>query len=990
MDILNVLKKLRDDLKVWVTNNLNALNRKIDEKTIPIDNELDSSSTNPVQNKVVTNAINNIEYDNLKNAPDIFDDGSDNLTIVDPEGRKILTVDEDGVHTTAVTIDGQVAATEKYVSGQINAHNISEKAHADIRQAIKDAKEELSNSIVAESNEWKVVDEAGNIIFSVDANGAHTTELTLDGKKAATEEYVNDAIGNIEIPEPPEVNYPDIEIVDDTTITAAEENLVNVYKDLTVDETNGHILHEELVTVVKKEYVDEAINNLPEWTKAEEKPTITEWAQDDDHLTVTKDEKDTWNSKSDFSGNYEDLNNAPSIEERENGELIIADPEGNIAFRVDEGGVEVTNIIVDGISVKDKDETLAISDKTIVGAINELYENVCRSEIVGTWIFNDTPVLPNKSFEIKFTDGLGTEYGAIDYSEVEEMFYYSYELGNLDVDAYFGCSGEGGEEWAYEEAKIINILEEPTDETFISWLKANATKQVIEYQKKTDYTLETESKEIVGAINELNSKINEGGAEDVEESMVGTWVFNDEPSLGYLTPTVQYEISFISNGIQYRSIRRQPTGPSSAGIFSIIYEGENDTSPAYNENPDGLHGIPNGWCERAYKFITITEEPTNETIKTWVKSSAKRYEPIGADRVGSIDTYAGGVFDLGFETDNSLTWRDDFQFSEGVDLGGSQITNGTIYHRVPIAGGNNVTIRIDEDTNLARIDSGEYSLGLEYTFHDFYYNVAGIGNCQDSIIRIPPTHNGYPVTGIEDLKNTPQITEIILPNSIGEIFDYAFDGCQYLTKLYIPRSVYVVGEDICSASEKVTIYCEFSEEEISAAHSWSQEWNAQGCPVKWSSPREVFDITDAIDSRLPVTNFTLRNDTPILDLKALADKAGTTPFIIHSKEGDYTGIWIVQIGNAYSDNYYASFTQLQAGFIFNYSSSKLFNSSSDFVFYDFIQEPQRVLTTYSSELSTEDKNLINVVNGLVADVGNISGALDSIIAQTNTIIGGTE
>ena len=37
MNILQTLKQLRDDIKAWVTTNLNALNAKIDEKTIPID-----------------------------------------------------------------------------------------------------------------------------------------------------------------------------------------------------------------------------------------------------------------------------------------------------------------------------------------------------------------------------------------------------------------------------------------------------------------------------------------------------------------------------------------------------------------------------------------------------------------------------------------------------------------------------------------------------------------------------------------------------------------------------------------------------------------------------------------------------------------------------------------------------------------------------------------------------------------------------------------
>jgi hypothetical protein len=150
MNILDTIKKLRDDLKIWVTNNLNALNAKIDEKTIPIDSELSSTSTNPVQNKAIKKAIDNIptfsgDYNDLTNAPDIAEDNSGNMVITDESGNIIFKVDTNGIHTTAVSLDGEAAATEKYVddavasiptpdvSGQINAHNVSEEAHADIR-----------------------------------------------------------------------------------------------------------------------------------------------------------------------------------------------------------------------------------------------------------------------------------------------------------------------------------------------------------------------------------------------------------------------------------------------------------------------------------------------------------------------------------------------------------------------------------------------------------------------------------------------------------------------------------------------------------------------------------------------------------------------------------------------------------------------------------------------------------------------------------------
>lgn len=260
MNILNALKQLRDDIKTWVTNNLNALNTKIDEKTIPIDSELSSTSTNPVQNKAIKKAIDNIptfsgDYNDLTNAPDISEDGSGNMIIADESGNIIFKADADGIHTTAVTINGEKAASEKFVEEAIAAVDIPEtdltgyakesyvdeaianiefpetdftgyatetyvddkvadlvnsapealntlgelaialENHEDAYDALletvgskatqtdlENLKEELSESIVAESDEWKVVDEAGNIIFSVDASGAHTTELTLNGE----------------------------------------------------------------------------------------------------------------------------------------------------------------------------------------------------------------------------------------------------------------------------------------------------------------------------------------------------------------------------------------------------------------------------------------------------------------------------------------------------------------------------------------------------------------------------------------------------------------------------------------------------------------------------------------------------------------------------------------------------------------------------------------------------------------------------------------
>lgn len=206
MNILQVLLRLRDDIKTWVTKNLEALDKKVDDSTVQVDSKLSSTSTNPVQNKAITQAINNIpkfsgDYNDLTNAPSISDDASGNLTIADEAGNVIVKVDADGIHTTALSLNGEPVATEEYVDTAI-ATNVDFTGYATedlVEQYIENVKTELSESIVSESNEWKIVDSEGNIIFNVDDTGAHTTGLSLNGEAAATEKYVNDAIAAADV-----------------------------------------------------------------------------------------------------------------------------------------------------------------------------------------------------------------------------------------------------------------------------------------------------------------------------------------------------------------------------------------------------------------------------------------------------------------------------------------------------------------------------------------------------------------------------------------------------------------------------------------------------------------------------------------------------------------------------------------------------------------------------------------------------------------------
>ena len=94
------------------------------------------------------------------------------------------------------SIDG--LASEDFVKSEITSIGIADYAKsADVAEQLINLKAELSENIVSESNEWKVTDEAGNIIFEVDEAGAHTIALTLNGKPVATQSYVSEVTAGL-------------------------------------------------------------------------------------------------------------------------------------------------------------------------------------------------------------------------------------------------------------------------------------------------------------------------------------------------------------------------------------------------------------------------------------------------------------------------------------------------------------------------------------------------------------------------------------------------------------------------------------------------------------------------------------------------------------------------------------------------------------------------------------------------------------------------
>ena len=78
----------------------------------------------------------------------------------------------------------------------------------------------------------------------------------------------------------------------------------------------------------------------------------------------------------------------------------------------------------------------------------------------------------------------------------------------------------------------------------------------------------------------------------------------------------------------------------------------------------------------------------------------------------------------------------------------------------------------------------------------------------NTVIKLPSEMFGLPVTGIADraFYNYAELTNIVIPDSVTGIGDYAFSGCSILT-----------------------IYCETA----SKPHGWSSNWYGD-CPVVWN------------------------------------------------------------------------------------------------------------------------------------------------------------
>ncbi len=95
---------------------------------------------------------------------------------------------------------------------------------------------------------------------------------------------------------------------------------------------------------------------------------------------------------------------------------------------------------------------------------------------------------------------------------------------------------------------------------------------------------------------------------------------------------------------------------------------------------------------------------------------------------------------------------------------------------------------------------GKYSKELEFvSYNDEYCEVAGLGDCEDTEIIIPSKYRGVPVTRIAErafgrfmifglIDYCSEITSITIPDSVTEIGEYAFLGCNKVTSFNVDEN----------------------------------------------------------------------------------------------------------------------------------------------------------------------------------------------------------
>ena len=239
-------------------------------------------------------------------------------------------------------------------------------------------------------------------------------------------------------------------------------------------------------------------------------------------------------------------------------------------------------------------------------------------------------------------------------------------------------------------------------------------------------------------------------------------------------------------------------------------------------------------------FVFVGCEPSGSDKVTL------KFETNGGESVASVSVDKGGIVDKPIDPVREnyylCGWYVDAELTEKYDFSTALTQNATVYAKWN---------RLDFGLEL---EDGEYIVGEYY------------GN--DSHVVVPAYYNGIPVTQMYAYAymnysvafNSRGFVSVELPDTISQLPDYAFYGCQNLeeieipssiteikseafgychrlTRIVIPSTVTTMGSNVFNESNKVVVYCEAE----SKPEGWSDDWNSFGVPVVWGSKANTVD-----------------------------------------------------------------------------------------------------------------------------------------------------
>ena len=255
-----------------------------------------------------------------------------------------------------------------------------------------------------------------------------------------------------------------------------------------------------------------------------------------------------------------------------------------------------------------------------------------------------------------------------------------------------------------------------------------------------------------------------------------------------------------------------------------------------------------------------------------------------------------------------------------------------------------------------------------------------------TVAEIPSSHNGKPVTMIEEsaFRNCSTLTSVTIPDSITSIGEFAFYRCSSLTTVTIPNSVTSIEREAfeyCSSLTSVTIG-------NSVTSIGDEVFYGCSSLTSITIPDSVEEIgAGAFYNCSSLTNITIPNSVTSIEYRTFAYCSGLTSVTIGNSVtriegyafGDCSGLTSVTIGNSVTgigDNAFYNCISLTAVILMPITVPTLggnvfFGAAADIKFYclSSVIEDYKTATnwnTYASKFVADDIKVYAVMNSISA------------------------